>query len=87
MLELWVKAHGLSTSPPTFKFKAVTSHKDALSRQLHEAVLIKTKGTLNRKHEFASNHLIRLEYRGSEWEEEKTLKRSKQQNIDFEEKL
>ena len=28
-----------------------------------------------------------MEYRGSEWEEEKTLKRSKQQNRDFEEKL
>ena len=71
ILDHWVREHGLSTVPPPFSFKIVASHKDALSRQLHEAVLIGNRGTLNRKSEFASNRIIRLESKGSTWEEEK----------------
>ena len=49
ILDHWVRAHGLSTTPPAFSFKVMGSHKDALSRQLHEAILIGKEGFLNKK--------------------------------------
>ena len=71
ILEHWALQHGTLTVPPEFEYKIIASHKDALSRQLHEAVLISNKGNLNRKNEFASNQLIRLQSKDYSWEEEK----------------
>ena len=61
ILQHWMLAHGTSPVPPQFKFKVLSCHRDALGRQIREAIQIKQVGTLNRKDEFAVNELIRLE--------------------------
>ena len=66
----WMEYHSLSPVPPTFKFKKITSHGDPLTRQLMEATIIRGKGTLNRKTEYALNELIRLETTKYTWEQD-----------------
>ena len=70
MLLHWMAEHGTMAEPPSFTFKTLATHKDALSRQLHEAILIRNKGDLNRKYEFASNEIIRMESKGYTWDED-----------------
>ena len=77
----WMTEHGVSAEPPPFSYKTVATHGDALSRQLHEAVLIRSRGDLNRKYEFASNELVRLQSKGYSWEEQKEQKAAQQQEI------
>ena len=60
--------HGMSTEPPKFRFRAIKSFKDCLSRQLCEALTITEKGRLNRKHEYINNELIKLEVNQYSWE-------------------
>ena len=45
----WMREHSTETVEPEFKFTIVSAHKDALSRQIKEAVLIKDIGNLNMK--------------------------------------
>ena len=71
MLLHWMSEHGTSATPPTFSYKIISSHNDALSRQLQEAVMIRARGDMNRKYEFASNELVRLESRNYSWDERK----------------
>ena len=78
-----MECHALSTKPPTFSFRVISKHKDALSRQIKEAVLIRFKGNLNKKCEFASNELIRLESRKYSWEqcaEDKDLRKKEKEH-------
>ena len=49
MVDHWMNCHGMSTAPPEFKFRLVNVHKEALSRQLDEAVHIRSIGNLNKK--------------------------------------
>ena len=58
MLLHWMVDHGTLSTPPSFSYKVLATHSDALSRQLHEAVLIRSKGDMNRKYEFASKELV-----------------------------
>ena len=71
ILEHWMDKHGLNLEPPRFRFKAVRSFKDCLSRQLSEALMINDKGRLNRKHEYTNNELIKLETNLYSWELDK----------------
>ena len=83
ILDHWMECHALSTKPPTFSFRVISKHKDALSRQIKEAVLIKVKGNLNKKCEFASNELIRLESRKYSWEqcaEDKAMRKKEKEH-------
>ena len=81
MLLHWMTEHGASAEPPPFSYKTLATHGDALSRQLHEAVLIRTKGDLNRKYEFASNELVRLQSKGYSWQEQKEQRVLQQQEL------
>ena len=57
----WMEQHGTSTTLPEFEFKVLASFGDALRRQLCEGLQILHSGTLNRKVEFNSNVISRLE--------------------------
>ena len=59
----------------------------ALSRQLDEAIFIRSFGNLNTKNEFASNELIRLESTQYSWEEEKLTRLNSRKEKEFEESL
>ena len=69
MVHHWMESHHLDTSPPVFKFKTVSQHKDALSRQIKEAVCIREFGDLNKKNEYALNELIQLESTRYTWDQ------------------
>ena len=64
----WMEKHHLDTSPPGFKFSVLSSHRDPLSRQLREAILIGKQGDLNKKNEFGLNELIRLDAPHYSWD-------------------
>ena len=74
----WLQEHYLDTQMPRFRFQVVRTFKDALSRQLLEAVMIKQQGNLNMKQEFRSNELIRSQTSKYSWEEEKNNNKEKQ---------
>ena len=57
IVQHWMERHSLQTSDPKFKFKIVSTYGDALSRQLSEALQIRTQGNLNRKSEQAGAEL------------------------------
>ena len=76
IIQHWMQSHGLQAYPPRFKFEILSSHKDALSRQLCEALHIRNKGNLNRKTEFALNEIIRMETTTYSWEQSKLNKKS-----------
>ena len=46
--------------PPNFKIERVASYKDNFTRQISEALLIETEGTLNKRQEYGCNTLFRL---------------------------
>ena len=69
----WMLHHPLSPVPPCIKFKRVSSHKDALSRQLKEALLILREGTLNKRDEFSNNEVVRMETTRYTWDEKLEL--------------
>ena len=71
--------HGTLIRPPPFTYMTLATHKDPLLRQLHEAILIRIKGDLNRKCEFASNEIIRLQSKGYSWKEEQEQRYKQQQ--------
>ena len=73
IMQHWCKVHGTDTKRPGFKFKVVSSHREALSRQICEAILIEETGTLNSKSEFGMNHLCRMVTAHSPWKTEKIM--------------
>ena len=87
MLNHWMECHSLSPVPPAFTFKIVSKHKDALSRQIKEAVLIKSRGNMNKKCEFASNEIIRLVSKNYSWDESVADKERRRVEKEYEEKL
>ena len=64
----WMEQHSTQTTPPQFKFSVISSHKDALSRQLSEAIHIRSQGNLNKRNEFSINELVRLEAAKYSWD-------------------
>ena len=68
MIKHWLQEHPLNTDRPSFKFEVLSVHKDALSRQLKEAVVIRKEGNLNSKLEFTHNDLIRVQANKYSWE-------------------
>ena len=68
IVEHWQDKHGTSMSPPAFCFKALRGFKDCLSRQLYKALSIKEQGRLNRKQEYITNELVKLEASLYSWE-------------------
>ena len=69
----WSNEHFDSEVMPQVKFEVVKSHKGVLSRVVHEAVRIESRGNLNSKSEWGSHHRPRLVIEKSEWEERKVV--------------
>ena len=79
MVQHWMECHSVDTIPPKFKFRIISQHKEALTRQIREAVCIREMGSLNKKNEFALNELIRMESSIYSWDQaaaDKDLKKS-----------
>ena len=87
MLNHWMESHQTSAIPPSFSFRVISKHKDALSRQIKEAVLIKSRGNLNKKCEFASYEIVRLESKKYTWDQNVADKERKKIEKEQEEKL
>ena len=66
----WMSRHLTDTSAPEFKFTISSCHRDALSHQIMEALLIKEQGNLNMRQEFGTNEVIRVSACAYSWEEE-----------------
>ena len=71
----WVLDHPELDAPPKFKFKGVSSFRDALTRQLSEAVRIELRGEdiLNSKSEFNRCKMPRLKIDLKGWRKEKEM--------------
>ena len=63
VVQHWAEQHGTQSECPAFEFKILNKFKDPLRRQICEAICIQDQGTLNRKSEFNTNELCRLEAR------------------------
>ena len=81
----WYDKHQTSEVCPEFEFKVVKKFKDALTRQITEAILILDLGGLNRKCEFRINEICRMEAKPPKALEEKERK-IRQLNEEQEEK-
>ena len=61
MLQHWFEKHADNIeTEPQFRFKIIRNCKDALTRQLSEAIWILEIGNLNSRSEFGANHLCRM---------------------------
>ena len=69
MINHWMDLHPVNTSPPEFRFSIISQHRDALSRQIKEAVCIRADGTLNKRNEYALNELIQMESSKYPWDQ------------------
>ena len=78
IVQHWCSHHRSETSQPKFKFKIENSCRDALSRQIGEAVLIEESGTLNSKAEFGMNHICRMVVEDNPWKSEEEIKNLEQ---------
>ena len=87
ILNHWMEAHGMSTQPPKFQFKIIGIHQEALTRQLDEAINIRIIGNLNKRNEFATNELVRMESSKYSWEADKLSRDEKRSERLREEKL
>ena len=80
----WLEAHSKMEKAPTFRFKVKKVHRDPLSRELHEAVLIEKANTLcgilNSKNEWSSGTITRLSVKLPDWE----IKKASQNILDNE---
>ena len=79
ILDHWMTSHGMDPQPPTFEFKVLSKHKDALTRQIREAILIRNRGNLNKRDEFALNEIIKMESSRYIWDELQTGKANRQE--------
>ena len=68
MFKHWALEHSDEIEPPKFSFKVVKKHSDALSRMVHEAVLIGKLASLNSKSEWHGYQIKRLTINKNEWE-------------------
>ena len=87
VVDHWMEKHPINTSPPSFEYNTLSVHKDPLSRQLREAVVIGKKGGLNKKNEFGLNELIRLNAPTYSWDQEQTDLMERRAKSDHEIKL
>ena len=69
MLKHWKDAHPEMENRPDFRIEVVASYRDALSRQLGEAVRIELRGGgfLNSKSEYSRCRVPRLTINKDEW--------------------
>ena len=80
-------SHYDSDDPPEFKWTVIDSYKDALRRQLGEGLHILNAGALNRKCEFNSNIICRMEARADVKTSDKELQEEVVRRKSYMEKL
>ena len=83
----WMEKHRESPEPPLFKWKIIDQYPDALRRQLCEGLNILHTGTLNKKCEFNSNIICRLQVPENNFLTDKQLKNEVDSRKSFKEKL
>ena len=83
MLSHWMSQHATQMVPPVFEFRIIGRYRDCLSRQVAEALLIEDRGNLNKKSEFTSNHISRLESGLSQWEKERAMEVESNERANF----
>ena len=66
----WSTRHSALNEYPRMQFSVVKQCKDAMSRQITEAIIIETKGNLNSKSEWGKNPLTRLQTDRNHWDDE-----------------
>ena len=78
LVKHWSECHGDLQEHPTFKFKVVLSFKDALTRQVSEAVRIDLRGgwVLNRTREYSHYEITKLTKYQEEWKNTKRTERN-----------
>ena len=80
-------SHHDRDDPPEFKWTVIDSYKDALRRQLGEGLHILNAGALNRKCEFNSNIICRMEARADVKTSDKELQEEVVRRKSYMEKL
>ena len=83
----WMQAHGTEMTPPDIEFRRIASYRDCLTRQISEALHIEVMGNLNRKSEFGTNHLARLESSWSQWDKERQAERDAEERANWKSNL
>ena len=90
----WATEHEDDLECPEFTFKVLGQYRDALTRQITEAVCIMENGSLNKRNEFRLNEICRIGSKVSEKDSEKQRKsrienRAREENkiIEFIEKV
>ena len=83
----WMDCHKTSTMLPEFEFKVIARYEDTLRRQLCEGLQILNSGMLNRKLEFNSNVISRLEVPDSDIYQESWLREKLEDNVSFKFKI
>ena len=86
-LSHWMLEHSTQVTPPKFEFEVLECFKDALRRQIAEAVHIWTKGDLNRKNEFNANEICRMQPLVTSEDQEILIKRETLEKVEFERKF
>ena len=73
MIKHWVEHHPEEKNVPKFTFKVVASFRDALTRQVSEAVRIDCRGggILNSRSEYSRCQIPRLTINMEDWKERK----------------
>ena len=82
----WFLEHPGEADPPKFRFRVIGSFKDAMSRQVKEAIRIQNRpGSLNSKGEFGGGVITRLVVEKSDFEQKKQEigRRRKQEDEDL----
>ena len=83
MIKHWLTDHSELETPPKFKIKVIGSFRDALSRQLSEAVRIDLRGggVLNSKTEYSRCRVPRLVVNMEEWIKKKVEEKKELEQI------
>ena len=87
MAKHWFTDHPQEPEVPKFRFRIVGAYKDALSRQIKEAVRIQNRpGSLNSKNEYGGGSLTRLTVEKSSFDrkKEETKQRLEKEEIEWE---
>ena len=83
----WMDHHSTDTIRPEFKFEVVSQYPDPLRRQLAEALEIMDTGNLNKRLEFNSNELCRMESKLFGHDLEQYILREQAEKRDFKQKV
>jgi len=86
-IDHWMNFHGLDAVAPTFKFETVAQFSDPLRRQICEGLHILESGALNKKHEFNSNVICRLQVPDNSLDTDANLNKLIESRRTYKEKL